>query len=43
MAQFHPKAREHYERVDDEVTAVTGVLITLLEIRCLLNCTVDAD
>jgi len=43
MAQFHPKARECSEGVDDEATAVTGVVVTRLGIRRLLNRTVDAN
>ena len=43
MAQFHPKARERSEGVDDEATAVTGVVVTRLGIRPHLNRTVDAD
>jgi len=43
MAQFHPKARERSEGVDDEATAVTGVVVTPLGIRRHLNRTVDAD
>lgn len=43
MAEFHAEARECCERVDDEPTAVTGVVIEGVGIRSLLNCTVNAD
>jgi len=43
MAEFHPEPRERCEDVDDESTAVAGVVIALLGTRPLLERTVDAD
>jgi len=43
MAEFHTEARECREGVDDEFTAVAGVVIALLGIWPLLDGTVDTD
>jgi hypothetical protein len=43
MPKFHAEARECREGVDDESTAVAGVVIALLGIRPLLDGTVDTD
>lgn len=43
MPEFHPEASECGEHVDDEATAVTGVVIAPVGIRRLLNRAVDAD
>jgi len=43
MAQFHAKPRERRERVDDDPTAVTGVVIALVGTRLRLGPAVDAN
>jgi len=43
MAQFHAKPREHRERVNEEPTAVTGVVIALVGTRVRLDPAVDAN
>jgi hypothetical protein len=43
VAEFDAEPSERCERVDDESTAVAGVVIALVGIRPLLDGTVDAD
>jgi hypothetical protein len=43
MAEFHPEPGERREGVDDESTAVAGVVIAPLGIGLFLERTVDAD
>ena len=43
MAGFHEEARQRCQRVDNEPTAVTGVVIALVRIRLGLDGTVDTD
>jgi hypothetical protein len=43
MAEFDPKSGERCERVDDAATAVTGAVITLVGVCCLLNRTISAN
>lgn len=43
MPEFDGGSRECGERVDDESTPITGVVITLVGVGMLLDGTVDAD
>jgi hypothetical protein len=43
MTDLHAESRECCERVDDEPTAVAGVVIALFRIRPLLDGTVNTD
>jgi hypothetical protein len=43
MSQFDPEPGERCQRVDDQSTAVTGDVITLVGIRLRLDRAVDAD
>jgi hypothetical protein len=43
MAEFDAESREGCKRVDDEPTAVAGVMIALIRIWPYLDGTVDAD
>jgi hypothetical protein len=43
MGEFHAESGERCERVDDETTAITGVVISVTGIGPGLDGTVDAD
>jgi hypothetical protein len=43
MAEFDAKPHQRRERVDDDSTAVAGVMIAFLGIQLDLNGAVDAD
>ena len=43
MAEFDAEARQHCGGVDDEPTAVAGVVVTFVGVRLRLDRAVDAD